>query len=184
LRWTRPRSRERRVRQSESRRVAPLRRTRRTGTCWRRGKTRSRPRSISYQRPWSSRLQVGALPPRAYPFARASACLAGHCAPRSSCFENLTSLPPVRTHRHAPHTSLCAGCACVICACASSVSVHRWCCVILPHRVRAASHLVHAPRGAGDCGRWTLSYLVPTLALAHRLACLAGIARAPLATRI
>jgi hypothetical protein len=44
----------------------------------------------------------------------------------------------------------------------------------LPQRVRAASHLVHAPRGAADCGRWTLSYLVPTLALAHRLACLAG----------
>jgi hypothetical protein len=34
--------------------------------------------------------QVGALPPRAYPCARASACFAGHCA-RSSCFENLTS---------------------------------------------------------------------------------------------
>lgn len=44
----------------------------------------------------------------------------------------------------------------------------------LPHRVRAASHLVHAPRGAADCGAWTLSYLVPTLALAHWLACLAG----------
>jgi len=54
----------------------------------------------------------------------------------------------------------------------------------LPHRVRAASHLVHAPRGAADCGRWTLSYLVPTLALAHRLACLAGIACTPLAARI
>jgi hypothetical protein len=54
----------------------------------------------------------------------------------------------------------------------------------LPHRVRAASHLVHAPRGAADCGRWTLSYLVPTLALAHRRACLAGIACAPLAARI
>ena len=54
----------------------------------------------------------------------------------------------------------------------------------LPHRVRAASHLVHAPRGAADCGTWTLSYLVPTLALAHRRACLAGIARAPLAARI
>jgi hypothetical protein len=53
----------------------------------------------------------------------------------------------------------------------------------LPHRVRAASHLVHAPRGAADCGTWTLSYLVPTLALAHRLAS-QGIARAPLATRI
>jgi hypothetical protein len=44
----------------------------------------------------------------------------------------------------------------------------------LPQRVRAASHLVHAPRGAADFGTWTLSYLVPTLALAHRLACLAG----------
>jgi hypothetical protein len=40
----------------------------------------------------------------------------------------------------------------------------------LPHRVCAASHLVHAPRGAADCGTWTL----PILALAHRLACLAG----------
>jgi hypothetical protein len=54
----------------------------------------------------------------------------------------------------------------------------------LPHWVRAASHLVHVPRGAADCGRWTLSYLVPTLALAHRRACLAGIACAPLAARI
>ena len=44
----------------------------------------------------------------------------------------------------------------------------------LPHRVCASSHLVHASRGAADCGTWTLSYLVPTLALAHRLACLAG----------
>jgi hypothetical protein len=36
----------------------------------------------------------------------------------------------VRTHCHAPHTSLCASCAFAICACASPVSVHRWCCVI------------------------------------------------------
>ena len=63
---------------------------------------------------------------------------------------------------------------------ASSVHVHHPSLCIdgvalsLPQRVRAASHLVHAPRGAGDCGTWTLSYLVPTLALAHRLACLAG----------
>jgi hypothetical protein len=68
-------------------------------------------------------------------------------------FARVVRSPSVRVH----HPSLCIDGA-----------------LSLPHRVRAASHLVHAPRGAADCGRWTLSYLVPTLALAHRLACLAG----------
>jgi hypothetical protein len=69
-------------------------------------------------------------------------------------FARVVRSPSVRVH----HPSLCI----------DSVALS------LPHRVCAASHLVHAPRGAADCGTWTLSYLVPTLALAHRLACLAG----------
>jgi len=77
-----------------------------------------RRRSSSCQRPWSARLrQVGTLPPRAYPCARASACLAGYCA-RSSCYVNLTA-PSTCAHAppRAPHVTLRGLCGRHLCMC-------------------------------------------------------------------
>jgi len=171
LQPTRPRPMRSRMRLSDSNALISSGRTRTackalSRTCATCGK-----RSSSSRHPRSSRLQqVGALLPCAYPCARSSACLVGYCA-RSSCYENLTA-PSTCAHAlpRAPHVTLRGLCVRVHhpSLCIDGVALS------LPHRVRAASHLVHAPRGAADFGTWVLSYLVPTLALAHRLVCLAG----------
>jgi len=79
----------------------------------------------------------------------------------------------VRTHRHAPHTSLCTGCACVICACASPVSVHRWCCVVAAPP--GACRLPPRPRPTRGSRLRRVDALLPCAnPCARTSACLAG----------